>query len=143
MEDQEPTPPQDLDAPVRHTLPSGRVVEVRSTRTLTGLDSGAVLAAQTGIGARGVVDMYDALIARMVTQIEPGKSNAPALDGTIASAVAQRIDDHTALRGIVHDAYRLVNGTSVIPDFAEYDDPKAPITDSSEPRPLSEADSLA
>jgi hypothetical protein len=132
----------DPNAPVRHTLPSGRVVEVRSTRSMTGADSSAVLAAQSAPGATGVIDMYNALIARMVTQVEPGSGSAPDLDGTLESVLAQRIDDHSRLRGLIWDAYQLVTGRSVIPDEQEWMDPTAPTRDGPDSKPPSEADGL-
>lgn len=136
MNDQDPTtPPADPNAPVRHTLPSGKVVEVRSHRTLLGSDGAAVIAAQTGGGAQGVVDMHNALIARMVTEIEPGTGGAPALDGTIEAAQAQRIDDWRALYGHVWEAYKLVLGISVVPDLEQWQDPTGPTRDGSGPKP--------
>lgn len=140
MDTKDPTPPTDPNAPTRHTLPSGRVVEVRSSRTMTGADSTAVVAAQTAPGAAGVADMYNALIARMVTQIEPGRSSAPALDGTMEAVLAQRIDDHTKLRTLIWDAYQLVTGRSVIPDDEGWADPTVPTRDGPDSRPPSEAD---
>jgi hypothetical protein len=125
------TPSADPNQPVRHTLPSGKVVEVRSHRTLLGSDGEAVIAAQTGPGAQGVVDMHNELIRRTVTQIEQGGDTRPALDGTLEAVKAQRIDDWRALYRLMADAYALVLGVSVIPDFAEFADPKAPTADTS------------
>lgn len=139
--DTDPTLPVDPSAPTRHTLPSGRVVEVRSTRTMTGADSSAVLAAQTAPGSTGVVDMYNALIARMVTQIEPGTGGKPDLDGTVEAVLDQRIDDHTKLRSLIWDAYQLVTGRSVIPDDGAWEDPTVPARDGPDSKPPSEADS--
>jgi hypothetical protein len=139
VDEQDPTAPQDPNAPTRHTLPSGRVVEVRSPRTLIGEDIAAAIASQTAPGARGVVDMYNALIAGMVTQIEPGNGNAPALDGTVAAVLAQRGDDWRRLYKLVWEHYKMVSGESVIPDFADVADPTPPTPDSSGPRSGSEA----
>lgn len=133
--DPTPTPPPDPNQPARHTLPSGKVVQVRSHRALLGEDGDAVIAAQTGVGMRGVVDMNNELIRRMVTEIEPGSGGAPPLDGTIEAVKAQRIDDWRKLYRLVGDAYLLVTGLSVIPDFAEWEDPKAPTADTSGSRP--------
>lgn len=133
--DPTPTPPADPNLPVRHTLPSGKVVEIRSHRTLLGSDGEAVMAAQTAPGPQGVIDMHNELIRRMVTQIEQGAGSAPALDGTLEAVKAQRIDDWRALYRQVADAYALVLGVSVIPDFAEFADPKAPTADTSDSKP--------
>lgn len=129
--DPTPAPPQDPNAPARHTLPSGKVVEIRSHRTLLGSDGAAVIAAQTGVGAQGVVDMHNALIARMATEVEPGAGGAPALDGTVEAACAQRLDDWRRLYSLVNDAYALVLGISVVPDADEWEDPAGPTRDSS------------
>ncbi len=137
MEIQDPTLPVDPNAPTRHTLPSGRVVEARSHRTLLGSDGDAVIAAQTGVGARGTVDMRNELIARMVTQIEPGKSAAPDLDGTVATVLAQRLDDYRTLYGLVTDGWLLVTGLSVIPDEEAWEDPTVPTKDGPDPGPPS------
>lgn len=134
--------PQDPGAPIKKTLPSGKVVEIRSHRMLLGSDIAATLAAQPG-GAwmSNAVAMRNHLIAVLVTQIEPGRAGTPVLDGTVETVLAQRGDDYRALYGSVEDALALVLGLSVIPDFDEYEDPKAPTTGSSGSKPSSGADS--
>jgi hypothetical protein len=129
-----PAPPVDPNAPAKHTLPSGKVVEVRSHRTLLGEDGAAVIAAQTAPGSQGVVDMHNELIRRMVTEIEPGAGGAPALDGTLETVKAQRIDDWRRLYGLVAEAYLLVLGVSVVPDQEEWADPTGPTRDTSDSR---------
>jgi hypothetical protein len=132
-EDAKPEAPADPNAPARVTLPSGRVVEVRSARTLNGADMAAALGAQSGTGMTAVVDVHNEFIRRMVTQIEPGKGGKPDLDGTLESVLAQRGDDWRRLYALVTPAYGLVTGASVIRDMDQWDDPKAPTTASSEP----------
>lgn len=136
-----PEPPQDPNAPKQHTLPSGKVVEVCSHRTMTGDDGDAVICSQTGPGSRGVYDIYNTLAARFIKEIEPGRGGKPQLDGTVEAVKAQRIDDYNQLHGLVREHYALVTGRSVIPDLDEWEDPKAPTRDSSAPRPDSEAES--
>jgi hypothetical protein len=128
-------PPQDPNAPTRHTLPSGKVVQVRSHRTMTGDDGDHAICSQTGGGARGVYDVYNNLAAAFITEIEPGKAGKPRLDGTVEAVKAQRIDDYNLLHGLVKEHYALATGRSVIPDLDEWQDPKAPTRDSSAPRP--------
>lgn len=123
-------PPVDPAAPVRVTLPSGRIVEVASARTLDGRDMAAALAAQTGTGMQAVVDVHNELIRRTVTQVEPGKSDKPGLDGTLEAVLAQRPDDWRRLYGLMASAYGLVTGASVLVNLDEWEDPKARTTDS-------------
>ena len=134
MDTETPAPPSDPNAPSKHTLPSGKVVQVRSHRTLLGEDGAAVIAAQTAPGAQGVVDMHNELIRRMVTEIEPGSGGAPALDGTPEAVKAQRIDDWRKLYAAVTDAYLLVIGVSVVPDEDAWADPTGPTRDTSDSR---------
>lgn len=139
METQDPVPqdqepPQDPNAPTRHTLPSGKVVEVRSHRTMDGNDADAAICSQTGPAARGVYDVYNTLAARFITEIEPGAAGKPILDGTVDTVKAQRIDDYNLLHNLVKAHYDLAVGRSVIPDLDEWEDPKAPTRDSSAPR---------
>lgn len=134
--------PQDPGAPIKKTLPSGKVVEIRSHRTLLGSDIAETLAAQPGgTWMSNTVAMRNHLAALLVTQIEQGRANAPELDGTVEKVLAQRGDDYRALYGSVEDAMALVLGLSVIPDFDEYEDPKAPTTGTSDSRPDSGGDS--
>ena len=130
-----PAPPVDPNAPKRVTLPSRKVVEVRSHRTLLGADVDAVIAAQSGPGARGVYDIYNALVARMVTELEPGTAGTPVLDSTVDAVLAQRADDYNRLHTLLADAYALVTGRSVIPDLDQWEDPKAPTGDGSAQKP--------
>jgi hypothetical protein len=109
-------------------------VELRSHRTLLGADVAAALASQTGYGSRAIVDIRNALIAQLVTQIEPGKSDAQPLDGTVEAVLAQRADDYGRLYNLATDAYQLTVGTSIIPDVDEWEDPTPPTGDGSEPR---------
>lgn len=134
--------PEDPNAPKRVTLPSGKVVEVRSHRTLLGTDVDAALGAQSGAGSwvRNVADVRAELIRRMVTEIEPGRGGAPALDGTREATLSQRADDYRKLYTLVDDAFLLVTGQSVIPDYDEWADPKAPTAANSGPSPDSEDD---
>lgn len=141
MDTQTPASPADPNAPAKHTLPSGKVVEIRSHRTLLGSDGAAVLAAQTAAGAQGVVDMRNELIRRMVSEIEPGTGGAPTLDGTIDAVLAQRIDDYRALYNATTDAYLLVIGASVVPNLEAWEDPTGPTRDTSDSKPpLEDAD---
>lgn len=109
----------------RHELPSGGWVELRDHRELNGHDVRAVHSAITGTGARAVVDMRAALIEALVT----GWSYPYPLPATTASAGLLRADDYVKLQGLTEDAYRLVNGLSVVPDSDEHADPKAPTAD--------------
>lgn len=141
MSDTTDEKPQDPDAPIKKTLPSGKVVEIRSHRTLLGSDIAAALASQPG-GAWMVnsVAMRNHFMATLVTEIEPGRSKAPTLDGSVAAVEAQRGDDYRALYSSVDEAMALALGLSVIPDIDGYEDPKAPTTATSDSRPDSEAD---
>lgn len=121
-----PAPAPDPDAPTRHTLPSGKIVEVRSHRTLLGAEVAAAIAAQTGDGMRSVVDVRNALIAALASELEPGRAGTPVLDGTVAAVLAQRGDDWRVLYGLATEAWRLTMGLSVVPDIDGYEDPKAP-----------------
>lgn len=136
MNDQ--TPPADPDAPQEHTLPSGKVVLVRSHRSLLGEDAAAAIAAQSAPGAQGVVDMHNELIRRMVTELKPGTGGAPPLDGTLDAITAQRADDWRALYALVWEGYRVVTGLSVILNPDDFADPTAPPRDGSESKPSSE-----
>lgn len=132
-------PPTDPNAPTTHTLPSGKIVEVRSHRTLTGLDVATAIAAQTGVGARGVVDARTALAALLITEIEPGTGGKPVLDGTGAAVLAQRGDDFAALFNLVTAAFRVAMGyDNIIDDYEAHADPKADTSPPSGPSPASE-----
>ena len=133
--------PRDPAAPVKHTLPSGKVVEVRSHLTLLGADIAAAMAAQPG-GAwmANSVAMRNEFIARTATEIEPGRRSKTPLDGTVEAVLAQEPDDYRALFFTVEEAMKLALGLSVVPDFDEYEDPKAPTTATSDSKPDSEAD---
>lgn len=141
MSDTTDDKPQDPDAPTVKTLPSGKIVEIRSHRTLLGSDIAAALASQPG-GAwmANSVAMRNHFICALVAEIEPGRAGTPVLDGTEETLLAQRGDDYRALYGTVDDAIALTLGLSVIPDIDEYEDPKAPTTATSGSRPGSEAD---
>lgn len=130
--------PKDLSAPTRHTLPSGKVVECAAARTLLGADMAAAWAAQPGTGwVANVTAMRTALIARMVTEIEPGRRSKTPLDGTVEAVGAQQPDDWKALYMLapVTDAMGLLQGTSIIADLDAWEDPKAPTPDASGPSP--------
>jgi len=139
MENQTPTQPQDPDAPSVLDLPSGKKVQIRSHRSLVGADGIYALNAQTGTG-NGVAEIRAALVARMATELEPGSSGTPALDGTIAAVHAQRIDDTNRLLFAkpITEAYRLTVGLSVVPDEEEWADPEGPTRDLSGSRSHSE-----
>lgn len=141
MDTETPAPLTDPNAPGEHTLPSGKVVQIRSHRTLLGEDGAAVIAAQTAPGAQGVVDMYNELIRRMTTETAPGTGGAPPLDGTLEAVKAQRIDDWRALYALMWEPYRLVTGASVVPDQEQWADPTGPTRDSSDSRSPSEDES--
>jgi hypothetical protein len=131
-------PPRDPMAPTRHTLPSGKIVEAVSARTLTGADMAAAWGAQpASTYMENVTAMRNTLIARMVTEIEPGARSTTKLDGTVEAVLAQQPDDWKRLYMLapVTDAMGLLQGTSVIPDVDEWEDPKAPTTPNSEPSP--------
>lgn len=146
--------PRDPAAPVRKTLPSGKIVEIRSHRSLNGLEVATAIGSQPGgPWMRNAVVMRNTLAVLLVTELEPGRSDAPALvsagapDGTLEAAkafdaamealLAQRGDDYRAIYNAMNEAYNLTLGTSVIIDHDEYEDPKAPTTDGSEPEPSS------
>lgn len=127
-------PPRDPGAPTRHTLPSGKVVEVRSHRTMLGADVAAALASQSATGARGVVDVRSELICQLVTEIEPGRAGTPVLDGTLAAVLAQRADDYQSLYVLMYPAWRLCLGLdNITDDYEAYADPKAATSPPSEP----------
>lgn len=133
--DTAPTPEgEDPDAPKRHTLPSGKVVEVRSHRTLTGTDATLALGMHTG-GPSGAVAVRNRLIQIMVTEVAPGRGGTPVLDTTYAAVLNQRADDWRKLYDLVGEGFNLVTGQSVIPDQDEYKDPKAPTTGTSDSEP--------
>lgn len=135
--------PQDPGAPVKKTLPSGKVVSIRSHRTLLGSDIAAALASQPG-GAwmTNSVAMRNHFMAVLASEIEPGPAATPTLDGTVEAVLAQRADDYRALYNTVDDAMSLALGLSVIADIddldkAQIDDPKAPTTPTSGSEPAS------
>lgn len=147
--------PRDPAAPTRKTLPSGKIVEIRSHRTLLGAEIATAMASQPGGSwMANSVAMRNTLVALLATEIEPGTAGtpvlaaAPAPDGTLEAAqrfeaaykavLAQRADDYRTLYSLVEEAMRLALGLSVIVDHDEYEDPKAPTTDGSEPAPDSE-----
>src|SRR5271155_4797571 len=122
-------PPVDPAAPRRFTLPSGKVVEAASARTLTGGDMAAARAAQPGgTYQANLVAIRETFICRMVTEIEAGRRGGKALDGTIEALHAQQPDDWMGLYLLapITDAFQLVTGVSVIPDVDGALDPKAP-----------------
>lgn len=123
--------PADPNAPTRHTLPSGKVVEIRSHRTLLAADVEEALGAQVyDSWMRNVMAMRTVLVARTAAEVEPGTGGCPALDGTVEAVRAQRADDYRALFPLVTPAMDLVLRNSVIPDVDEWEDPKAPTTPS-------------
>ncbi len=128
-------PPADPDAPVEHKLPSGITVTVRSHRTLRRPDIHAVWRSVTDPELFGP-QQHDALLLLLVTACSDERFPVPltpeSLDGFDG-------DDYIALYGLVNDAYRLVNGLSVIPRGGDgYQDPKAPTTGSNVSAPDSE-----
>lgn len=139
MDTETPTPLAGLDAPTVLDLPSGKKVQLRSHRSLLGADAVFALNAQTGTG-NGNAEIRAALVARMATELEPGRAGAPPLDGTIAAVHAQRIDDASRLllAKPVTEGYRLVVGLSVVPDEEQWEDPTGPTRDTSDSRPPSE-----
>lgn len=151
--------PQDPGAPVKKTLPSGKVVSIRSHRTLLGSDIAAAMAAQPG-GAwmTNSVAMRNHFMAVMITELEPGRAgtavltgartpdgtpeSVKAFDAALAAVLAQRADDYRAMYDTTNDAISLVLGLSVISDIddldkAQIDDPKAPTTPTSGSGPAS------
>lgn len=144
--------PQDPGAPIKTTLPSGKIVEIRSHRTLLGAEVATALGSQPG-GAwmMNSVAMRNAFAAMLVTEIEPGRAGTPALeaapvpngtleaakrfDAAVAAVLAQRADDYRTLYAAMEEAMRLALGFSVIIDHDEYEDPKAPTTGGSGPAP--------
>jgi hypothetical protein len=137
-----PQPRVDPNAPVTLKLPSGKVVELRSHRTLLGADGEFALNAQSGTG-NGYPEIRTALVARMATELEPGTAGTPVLDGTIEGVRAQRLDDYRAMYGSprITEAYLLVMGVSVIPDLDTWEDEAGPTKDSNASPPGSEAES--
>jgi len=117
----------DPNEPTTLTLPSGKVVQIRSHRTLVGADGVFALNAQTGTG-NGVPEIRAALVAVMATELEPGNAGTPKLDGTLAAVLAQRLDDTNRLLYAEHvtHAYRLITGQSVIPDIDTNEDEAGP-----------------
>ena len=142
MDTETPAPLTDPNAPVTLDLPSGKKVQLRSHRSLLGADAVFALNAQTGTG-NGNAEIRAALVARMATELEPGKAGTPPLDGTIAAVNAQRVDDASRLllSKPVSEGYRLVAGISVVPDEDEWADPTGPTRDSSDSRSPSEDES--
>lgn len=141
-EDAKAQPRVDPNAPVTLSLPSGKAVELRSTRTLLGADAEFALNAQSGTG-NGSAEIRTALVARMATELEPGSAGTPVLDGTIEAVRAQRVDDYRKMVGHprVIDAYLLVAGVSVIPDLDTWEDEAGPTRDSSASPPGCAAES--
>lgn len=142
MNDKDPTArPHDPDAPMVLTLPSGKVVQLRSHRTLDGGDGIFALNAQTGTG-NGNAEIRAGLVARMATELEPGTGGKPTLNGTLQAVHAQRLDDARQLLFAtpVSEAWRLVAGLSVVPDQDEWADPTGPTRDTSDSRSPSQAD---
>jgi hypothetical protein len=144
--------PRDPAAPVRKTLPSGKVVEIRSHRTLLGAEIATAMASQPGsTWMANSVAMRNTLLTMLATEVEPGGAGtpmlaaAPAPDGTLEAAqafeaahkavLAQRADDYRSLYSLVEEAMKLALGLSVIIDHDEYEDPKAPTADGSAPEP--------
>lgn len=130
--------PVDPDAPTTLTLPSGKVVQIRSHRTLVGADGIYALNAHSGTG-NGNAEIRAALVARMATEVEPGTGGKPPLDGTLEAVHAQRLDDARQLlfAGPVTEGWRLVAGLSVVPDAEQWKDPTGPTRDSSGSKPPS------
>lgn len=126
MTDQTPDP----NAPAEHTLPSGLKVTVRSHRTLKRPDMHTVWAAQ---GAPGE---HDALMQMLVEE-----SSDPAFPAPFTTDVLDRLDgeDYIALYRLVNPAWRMVNGLPVLPNSDDYQDPKAPTTESNGSAPGSRA----
>lgn len=141
-EDAKPQPRVDPNAPITLELPSGKVVQLRSTRTLLGADAEFALNSQSGTG-NGGAEIRTALVARMAKELQPGSAGTPVLDGSIEAVRAQRIDDYRKMVGHprIIDAYLLVAGVSVIPDLDTWEDEAGPTRDSSASPPGSAAES--
>lgn len=154
MSDTTTEPPVDPNAPTEHTLPSGKKVSVRSPRTLLGAHVRTVIGAQGVGGMQGVVDAHSALIALMVTELEPGHAATPVLaevaplDGTIetlqayAQAMtavdAQRGDDYRRLYTLMQPAWRIAAGLdNITDDYEAFADPKADTSQASGQPPSS------
>lgn len=135
MDTETPATPIDPSAPTVLDLPSGKKVQIRSHRTLVGADGVFALNAQSGTG-NGLAEIRAALVARMATELEPGRAGTPVLDGTIAAVNAQRIDDANRLLFAkpITEGYRLTLGLSVVPDGDEWEDPTVLTRDSSDSR---------
>lgn len=126
-------PNPDPNAPTQHTLPSGLEVTLRSYRTLKRPEMHTVWAA---LGAPGE---HDALIELLVTA-----SSNPEFPVPFTIDVLDRLDDgadYIALYKLVGNAWRMVNGLTVIPNPDDHQDPKAPTTASNGSAPASAATS--
>jgi hypothetical protein len=147
--------PVDPAAPTEHVLPSGKKVSVRSARTLLGAHVRTAMGAQGGGGMHGVVAAHSALIAMMVTELEPGRAGTPVLaecpplDGTmevakafdaaVATVEAQRGDDWRRLYTLVGPAWLVTIGAAnITDDYEAHADPKADISQASGQPPSSE-----
>lgn len=121
----------DPNAPAEHTLPSGLTVTLRSYRTLKRPDMHTVWAAP---GAPGE---HDALMALLVVET----SDTAAFPVPFTTDVLDRLDgaDYIALYKLMGDAWRMVNGLTVLPNSDDYQDPKAPTTASNGSAPASAA----
>jgi hypothetical protein len=105
-------------------------VEMRDHHEFTGADVQDVWQAITAPGVVALRDMRLALVGKLLTSCSlPEKYPVPF---TPETAMSLRADDYVALLELVEDAYKLVNGLSVIPRFEDYADPTPPTADSSE-----------
>lgn len=142
MSDTSAEPPVDPNAPTVHTLPSGKVVSVRSPRTLLGSHVRTTMSSQGAGGMQGVVESHSVLIALTVTELEAGRAGTPVLleaappDGTLEVAQAyqgalvavdaQRGDDYRTLYRLMDPAWRVCVGLdNITDDYEAFEDPKA------------------
>ena len=121
-----PTPLVDPGAPREHKLPSGLTVTLASHRTLRRPDIHRVWASVTDPDMAAAQE-HDTLMGMLATAISDPSYELPL---TTESLDRLDPDDYLGLYRLVDEAYRLVHGLSVIPRQDDYEDPKAPTTES-------------
>lgn len=126
-----PATPAGPNAPSEHKLPSGITVTLRSHRTLRRPDIQAVWRSVTDPDLFGP-QQHDALVMMLVVGCSDERFPVPLTPQALDLFDG---DDYIALYTLVNDAYRLVNGLSVLPRPDDYQDPKAPTTESNDSAP--------
>ncbi|HWU23643.1 MAG TPA: hypothetical protein VN088_19045 [Nocardioides sp.] len=110
-----------------YTLPSGLKVTIRSYKALRRADIHRVWAAGSDAELNQAAER-EALMAVLVTS-----TSAPdTFPIPLTTAALEQLDggDYIALYRLMNDGWRLANGLTVVPNPDDYQDPKAPMPES-------------